>query len=296
MNVQMLPWNWSFDAPVLLGLAIAILLYAGGLKYSLESGLIRQVPVWRSLSYSAGLAVIFLALESPIDGWSDTYLWAHMIQHELLIFIAPPLVLLGAPFWQVWRAIPLEARRSTLRWALQHPRPRRVALAVGHLLFNSRFVWWLFVLDFYAWHIPVFYDLALTYQPIHDAEHLCFLMTGLLFWAQIIPSHPLKPRLGYLSQAFYVFGIAIAMEVVTLAYVIATQPIYPYYANHARAAGALSPIVDQASAGGLMMLATMIIFGTTFMTLLWWWLADDEKRSETLTEPTHRAHSPSALT
>ncbi|HKW23479.1 MAG TPA: cytochrome c oxidase assembly protein, partial [Ktedonobacterales bacterium] len=144
-------------------------------------------------------------------------------------------------------------------------------------LFAPRTVWFLFVGDFMVWHLPILYNAALRQQPIHDAEHLLFLGTALLFWSQMIPSHPLKPRMSYARQAIYVVAAGAIMQFVALVLVYSGQPVYQFYATAPRPAGALPLAVDQTTAGALMNLTGMIIFGTAFMVLTWFWLADDER-------------------
>lgn len=280
-SLRMLSWSWSFEPPVLLGLALGAVLYWLGLRYSIAAGLHQRYPWWRPVCYGAGLAAIVVALESPIDTWAATYLWAHMAQHLLLIFVAAPLVLFGAPMMPLWRAIPLAARRTSLRWLMSHRRPRRIALGANRLFNAPRAVWILFVGDFLAWHVPALYDLTLRNQSIHDAEHLLFLGTALLFWAQVIPSAPLRPRLGYGAQAGFTLSAGFAMQAVAMALTYG-GPLYVHYARVARPRGASTALVDQTTAGALMNLAGAILFGGVFMLLLWRWI-DDAMRREAST-------------
>lgn len=294
MSIQTLPWDWSFEPTVMLGVAIAALLYWRGTVYALKAGLVRWVSWWRYAAFAGGLLMIVVALESPLDEWSDTYLSMHMVQHMLLIFGAAPLLLFGAPLMPIWRALPLGARRSSLRWLMQHPRPRRLSLALGRFISSPGWIWVLFVGVFIAWHVPFFYDLALSNQNVHDLEHLLFLVTGLLFWAQAIPSAPLKPRLGYGAQALYTLSAGFTIQVVSLAMTFSGTPLYNHYVTVERPAGAISVMVDQTSAGALMNLVAMIVFGGVFMLLLWFWLDDSEKRDKEAEErfrnvPRHRA-------
>lgn len=288
MTLQMLSWNWQFEPAVLVAMALAALLYWRGMVYSVKAGMARYLRWWRPLAFVGGLLAIAIALESPVDAWAADWLWAHMLQHLLLIFVAAPLLLFGAPIWPIWRAIPLAARRSSLRWLMLHRRMRRMAFGLNHLLTAPRLVWALFVGDFIVWHFPFLYDLALAYQPVHDLEHLCFLGTGLLFWAQVIPSLPLKPRLGYLEQALYTFAAALALSLVAIVFVFEPTPIYGYYAALRQPAGGLPVMVDQTTAGALMNVVCAVVMGTTFMILLTLWLADDERKSHELEEQQRR--------
>ncbi len=282
MDPRLLSWDWSFEPAVMLGVVVAIVLYWRGVRYSIRAGLARHLSGWRFASFAGALLSIVLALESPLDIWSDTYLWAHMLQHMLLIFAAPPLLLLGLPVWPVWRAIPLSARRDSLRWVMRRPKVRRPLFWLMGILTTPRVVWVLFIADFLAWHVPALYDLALQYQSVHDLEHLLFLGTSILFWAQIIPSMPLEPRLGYLMRGLYLFAAGIAMSMVSMIYVYFPTPLYAHYAAVARPVGAISAIVDQDAAGAIMDIVGGFTIAIVFMVLLWLWLDEDEKRTAAL--------------
>ena len=99
--------DWTLEPTVVAGLAIAALLYGRGAIYSRRHGQATQLHWWRVLAFYGGLLVIFVALESALDDYAEQVLWAHMIQHELLMMVAPPLLLLGMPTLPVWRAVPL---------------------------------------------------------------------------------------------------------------------------------------------------------------------------------------------
>jgi cytochrome c oxidase assembly factor CtaG len=204
-----------------------------------------------------------------------------MIQHVLLLYVAAPLLLLGAPLMPMLRAVPLEARRQSLRWVMTHPAPRRIGLSFGRLIGNARFAWFFFIGDFVFWHLAPIYDAALSHPPLHYLEHICFLGTALLFWSQIIPSAPLKPRLAYPGQIAYLFLTAIVSGFISLVLVYNTRPIYTYYLHVPRPAGALSASIDQVTAGAIMNITDLALFGTLIMFLLWIWisqaLAEDAK-------------------
>lgn len=274
-GLPLLPWSWPIEPAVLLGLVIAAMLYGVGLRYSIAGRLEQRVAWRRSLCYALGLLALFIALESPLDAWAGIYLWAHMVQHMVLIFLAPPLLLFGAPVMPIWRAIPLDTRRSSLRWLMTRPRHRRGIFAVGRFISAPRVVWLLFVSDFLAWHVPALYDLTLRNQGIHDAEHLLFLVTALLFWAQVIPSPPLRPRLGYGGQAALIVSAGFAMQPVALVLTYAGSPLYAYYA---RVTGAAAAVADQTEAGALMNSVGAVIIGGVFMLLLWRWIDDALQR------------------
>src|SRR5437764_822601 len=182
---------WSVDPP--LGYLAVAYVVVSALLYLL-GGRSRGTPVGReplrNLSFFAGLAVIVLALNSPIDHYADDLFWVHMIQHILLLTVAPPLILLGRPWPRMWRALPLRARTAlgrTLSGARWTAPVRALARPLSAwILFNATVV---------AWHIPSAYNATLTSNVVHQLEHAMFFFLGLLFWARVIDPGPPRPLL-----------------------------------------------------------------------------------------------------
>lgn len=250
--VTLLLSGWSFEPLVVGGCLIAALLYILGLRYSLRRGMLRRRARWRDAAFFGGLLTIIIALESPIDAWSEQLLWVHMLQHELLMMVAAPLLLLSAPLMPVWRAVPLGARRLTLR-AVQRARwPQRLVHTRTHRRGTPVAVWLGAIGAIIAWHLPALYDLALEQQPAHDLEHLVFLGMALLFWSQVLPSPPLRPALSLTGRAVYLGAAALLSTALDEIFILALTPLYPYYAALPRPAGSISLLFDQSIAGGVM--------------------------------------------
>ena len=180
----------------------------------------------QALAFIAGLVTIVVALDSPIDDYADQLFWVHMLQHILLLTVAPPLILLGRPWPRMWRALPLEtrtgwgARSRACAWtaplrALARPCPRGCCS-------TSRSV---------AWHIPAAYNATLSSGAIHHLEHAMFFFTGLLFWARVIDPGPLRPRLVWPARIAYVVGAMVVGWVLAITLVLVPHPLYPHYAD-----------------------------------------------------------------
>ncbi len=272
--------QWSFEPTVWAGIGITALLYWLGVRYSIRRGIGRRYRWWRSVVFFGGLAAVFIALESPIDYWGAEFFWVHMLQHEILIVAAAPLLLLGAPAMPLWRGVPLQARRVTLRWIMRRTWPRRLWHTLSHWFGNPVVAFILLNGGFALWHVPALYDLALQHEGVHVMEHLTFLGAALLFWAQVIPSLPLKPRMNYVQQALYLFLSALAGNIISSFIVIPTQPLYPYYAALPHPAGTMTALVDQRFGGMLMETAGMVVFFVAIVTVLSLWLQADERQSE----------------
>ena len=271
--------HWPIDPPVVVGLIITAVLYWAGLRYARERGIERRhLARWRTALFVLALVVIFFTLDSPLDTMADSFVWAHMVQHELLTMVAAPLLLLSQPFMLIWRGVPLGTRRTTLRWMMRKRWPYRTLEAIVTFLRKPAVSWIAFTGLFSVWHLPWLYDAATENDAIHAVEHICFLVTAVFFWSQVIPSLPFKPRLTYPAQALYFALAAMWGNVLGSAFIFSTTPVYPYYAALPRAAGVISAVVDEHIAGGVMDAADTAIFISMIIVALALWLRDDEQR------------------
>lgn len=271
--------QWPIDPPVVVGLIITGVLYWVGLRYARERGIERRhLAPWRTAVFYLALVVIFFTLDSPLDTLAGTFVWAHMVQHELLTMVAAPLLLLSQPFMLIWRGVPLGTRRTTLRWMMRKRWPYRTLEAIVTFLRKPAISWIAFTAVFSVWHFPWLYDAATENDFIHATEHICFLVVAVFFWSQFIPSLPFKPRLSYVAQAGYLALAAMWGNILGTAFIFSTTAIYPYYAALPRAAGVISAVVDEHIAGGVMDAADTTIFISLIIVTLALWLRDDEQR------------------
>jgi cytochrome c oxidase assembly factor CtaG len=283
MSITELLRDWPSDPLVLLGIGASALLYWRGLRYSVRRGLARHLRPWHALAFASGLLVLLIALDSPLDVLANELLWAHMVQHELLTLIAPPLLLLGQPTWLLWRGVPLPIRRAGLGWVIRQRWPRRMYHAISQPLRSPVAVWVLFTASFSVWHIPALYDLALERTPFHVLEHVMFWGTALLFWSQVIPARHTRPALSLTQRAIYLGAAGLYSNVVGALFVFSTGPMYSYYAALPRGAGALSVLADQHLAGAAMDLPGTVVFFIAIIALLGFWLQEDERAPDLVT-------------
>lgn len=204
-----------------------------------------RVPIqrWRVAAWLAGVGTVLAALVSPIDVFADDLLSVHMIQHLLLAMVAPPLLALGAPVTLLLRvASPRIRQRVVLRGL--HARPVQ-------LLASPLPAWLLFTGAMVVTHFTPLYEAALENPSVHVAEHVAYLVTGLLFWWPVVASDPVPRRMSHLQRVAYV---ALQMPVnaaIGLAIYFAPTILYPHYATIARTWGP-DPSIDQ-QLGGLLM-------------------------------------------
>ena len=223
--------NWSFD-PFIILVAVVVGWHETGL-YRLakrsrpERTRERRI---RSLWFYAGLLVLLLAVESPIDYWADSYFMVHMVQHLLLMFAAPSLVVAGAPGQPLLAALPGRSAKAVTRSVLADRWSRPL-----------RSLWWfltepvvavvLFNLVMVVWHIPAAFDLAENNQVVHIwLMHASFFLAGVLFWLQFIPSPPFRSRMPLLGRAAALLATNVVMIFIAMSLsIFATHSVYAPY-------------------------------------------------------------------
>ncbi|HVA92011.1 MAG TPA: cytochrome c oxidase assembly protein [Chloroflexota bacterium] len=246
---------WSFDPNVVLGVVVTALIYGAGLRELSRRGRLRRSVASRHVVFfSLGLAAVVLALESPIDGLSDRLLYAHMIQHLLLLLIAPPLLLLGKPI----PVLVVGAPRPLVRWLARGHARTPWFRGVVRLLTSPWFAWPAYVGNMLAWHLPSAYDAALRNDGVHHLEHLCFLISGILFWWVIIQPYPGRPRLAYGWRVLFILLAMAPDTALGMLFILDANPLYPFYAALPRMWG-ISVLDDQALAGNLMMIGGDVV-------------------------------------
>jgi putative membrane protein len=213
--------HWSYDPFLILAIVVAVWYEIGLWRLARRSRPERtRQRRLRSLWFYAGLAVLLIAVQSPIDYWADDYFFVHMIQHLLLMFAAPTLIVAGAPWQPLLDALPGRSGRSVTRGVLTGgwSRPLR---ALGSFLVRPWVSVALFNAVMVVWHLPGPYDLAERNQAVHIwLMHASFFAAGVLFWLQFIPSPPFRRKMPLLSQAgalivtnVIMIGIAMALSI-----------------------------------------------------------------------------------
>jgi putative membrane protein len=237
--------HWSFD-PFLIVVVVLVVWHEIGLARLARRSRPERTRQRRRRSwlFYGGLAVLLLAVQSPIDYWADDYFFVHMFQHLLLMFAAPTLVVVGAPWQPLLDGLPgrwgQAVTRGTLRggWS----RPLR---AVGAFLLRPWVAVALFNAVMIAWHVPALFDLAENNQAVHIwLMHGSFFAAGVLFWLQFIPSPPFRRRMPLPSQAAALIMTNAVMWVLAMSMSILTRVSwYPVY-DHIPGV-TLSPFADQ---------------------------------------------------
>ena len=229
-------------APVLAGTALVGWAYARGTgRLWARTG----VPhPWRAAAFAAGLLAVLLVLVTPLDHASQERLWAHMVQHEVLVTVAAPLLVLGNPLPALLWALGPELRTSVAPWwrrlSRSHARPRTWAAWAATALGLQTVALW-------AWHVPAPYQAALRSEWVHATQHASFLGTALFFWWSVLGA---RRRSLYGGAVLANFGAALQGVVLGAFMTLSGRVWYPWYA--AREGGGMTALEDQQVAGVIM--------------------------------------------
>jgi len=263
--------SWTVDPLVIAVLAAAAFLYARGFRRAKRLAGERAPGVGNWLPYALGLAVLALALMSPLDAIGDRWLLsAHMGQHLLLSDVAPALLVLGlrAPI------LPLALPRAGLR-LIAPGGPLGRVLAVATSPWVALPLW---ALATWLWALPAAFDYASAHVLVHALEHLTLFYTGLAMWWLIIEPLPSGRRDAGARRLAYLGFTRLASAGVCLPLTFMTATAYPRYVAAPRAFG-MSAITDQHLAGAGMCFLEFLIFGIAMAAAFLSFLRRDEQRA-----------------
>jgi putative membrane protein len=273
---------WSFDPLPTIGVVIGGVLYAVAwrrIPASSRSGR-RVVPVVRAWSFAVGLLVLLVAVNGPPDALAESSFSMHMVQHMLLQVVAAPLLLLGGPVWVLLRADPPWLPRRVL---VQVLRSRLVGVITHPVVAFGAFAVVLIVS-----HLTPLYELALEHEPVHQVEHLVYLLTALLFWWPAIGVDPAPHRIGHLYRVLYLMVSMPVMAFLGLAIANAGRVLYASYAQPTP--WGASALTDQQAAGTLMWVAGMFTTVPAVGVVLMRWLDDESRRGARAPEVAWHRH------
>ena len=214
-----------------------------------------QFPAGRLAAFLFGLAILWLAIGSPMDGFADALLSAHMVEHLLLMSFVPPLLLLGDPQVPLLRGLP---RIVTVR--LLGPLFRLKALrTLGRFLTRPVVAWLAMNLIFLGWHVPSAYDFALEHERWHDFEHICFLSSSILFWWPVIRPWPTSARYPGWFMLPYLVGADIVNTALSAFLAFCDRPVYSYYLTKPNPFH-IAPMTDQVVGAVIMWVVGSLVF------------------------------------
>ena len=254
VGAQNLLQTWSAPIGVNVSLCVASLIYIRGWVH-LRKVSSNLLSAWRLAAFLAGIVAIWIAIASPFAALDDVSLSVHMIQHLLLMNIAAPLILLGAPVLPLLHGLPmLLARRAIgpiFRWS-----PIR---SLGHFVTNPAIAWFSATLALIVWHIPGVFDLALRSDSLHKFEHATFFAAGLIFWWPVVQPWPSTIRWPRWSIPLYLFAATIPCDILSGFLAFCDRVVYSSYLSSPHLLG-MSALQDQQCAAALMWVSVTIIY------------------------------------
>jgi cytochrome c oxidase assembly factor CtaG len=263
---------WTFEPVTIALLVVSGLLYGVGVRRLwTHAGARRGLAPWRVVSFAAGLAAIALALLSPLDWLAAQVFSAHMVQHEVLMLVAAPLLVFGQPFVAWLWALPRSWREPAGRSVQRRPFARAWrAITTPAAVFAIQFA------ALWVWHAPRLYQAAVNDYGVHAAQHLSFLFSAALFWWAMI--HGRFGRLRYGASVAFVFLTALHSSALGALLTFAPAVLYPVYDAPA-VAWHVDPLADQQLAGLLMWVPSGLLFIGFGLGLFAAWLGESERRA-----------------
>jgi cytochrome c oxidase assembly factor CtaG len=266
--------SWGLEPTVVIPLFLTAWIYTRGVESVWRrAGRGRGVRRAEAMAFAAGMLTLAVALVSPLDRVAESLFWVHMVQHLLLIAVAPPLLVLGASVAGMAWGLPANARRAVARWW----HARRVLRAALAWLASPLPAVTVHAVALLAWHFPAAYDAAVASPWVHALEHVTFLGTALVFWWAVLHrrgSLRAAPGLAMLA----LFGLSTVSG--GLAALLTFSP-QPWYAAHlaTTAAWGLTPLADQQLAGLVMWVPGSLAYLAAVVWLFVRWMQASEVRA-----------------
>jgi cytochrome c oxidase assembly factor CtaG len=255
--------SWTFDWTALLSVVVLAMLYAIGWRRARRPGERHPPTLWRLALFAGGIVTILVALVSPLDSLGDQMMVMHMVQHMLLLDLAPILLILGLTkvlLRPVTRRLQTIERRAGF---FAHP-----AFAV---VFYAAVLW--------LWHVPALYDQAQGNGFVHGLEHTTFFLAGSLYWWHVVSPIRNRRRLAGLGPVGYMAGGKLLVGLLGIALAFAPTVIYPFYAHQPSYWG-ITPLEDQMMAGLVMALEQSIVMGIALVVLFMQMLNESERGAQ----------------
>jgi len=253
--------TWPFDLSVYVGLVVLFFGHAWLARGAAD------VERKHTVYFLAGLFTVWLALETPIDTISDYYLDSvHMLQHVLLAFVAPPLMLLGlSPAMAGWLL-----RVPGLR-AITEPIPAQVIAAVVMI----------------AWHLPTLYDATLAHESLHILEHVMFIGSGLVLYWPIVQATSAHARweMSAGAKLVYMLLATLPQDGVALVLIFSRVPFYDFYTHAPRLLEGFTALIDQTIAGAVLMIFGKVTLGIAAGVVFFRWFGAEHRADRGIESP-----------
>jgi putative membrane protein len=246
------PWSISYSVTLALFL-VACGYVRGWLR--LRSNSPNAILALQLAAFMSGMSALWIALGSPLRSLHHELLSIHMVDHVLLMALAPPLLLLGAPFRSFLHVLPQRFAREVsaefLPWFSAQP--------LGRILGNRIFCWLAAVIALIGWHIPAAFELAMHSNLWHQVEYATFFATGILFWWPVIQPWPSAAQSPHWSTVLYLFFATFPCDMLSAFLTFCDRVVYPSYLS-GNQHFSISPLQDQEYAGAMMWICVTFIY------------------------------------
>jgi cytochrome c oxidase assembly factor CtaG len=271
-NWQELERAWSFEPLVVASLVLMAGLFAVGLWRLRREAPGRRFPrTWEQLCFVGGWLALFIALVSPLHAWGSVLFSAHMTQHEILMLVAAPLLVLGRPLVVFLWAFPVEWSRRIGNLA-KVPTISRA----WHYLTIPFVAWLVHAVALWTWHVPLLFEAVLHNEWVHTLQHLSFLISALLFWWALI--HGPQGAMGYGAALLYLFTTSIHSGALGALLTVARSVWYPSYIGLTSSWG-MTPLEDQQLGGLIMWIPAGLVYVIAGLALFAGWLREADVRA-----------------
>ena len=269
-------YGWTFEPGALLAIALLTGAYAARFRTvraeaASHAVSTRAISPWRAVAFAGAIAIMVVALVSPVDALADQIFAMHMVQHVLLLDLVPILLMLSLT-------------KTLLRPVTR--RMQRLERAAGPLA-HPAFAVVVYVAVMWIWHVPALYDAALEHPYVHVFEHVCMLSAGLLYWWHLLSPIRSRISIGPFGPVVYMLATKLLVGLLGIGITFAPDPLYAFYEDAPRVWG-LSALDDQAVAGAIMAIEQSVVMGIVLAVLFVKALEEserDEERAERYAEP-----------
>ena len=265
-------WHtWGLEPGTLIGLAVTAIVYSVGLAKSWRAARVGHgIKKWEAACFAAGWAALFVALVSPLHPLGEILFSAHMVQHEMLMLVAAPLMVLGRPMVGFLRALPAPLANSLGRFS-NTPGWKTSWGAVSHP-FSA---WSIHAIVLWGWHAPSLFQATLTSEWVHAAQHISFLLSALLFWWAIFHGH--RGVTNYGTAVLYLFTTAVHSGLLGALLTFSRTPWYPAYDD--TQVWGLSALEDQQLGGLVMWVPACTVYVVAGLVLFARWMSQSDRKA-----------------
>lgn len=262
--------TWPAEPGVLIPLALSLLLYVIGFV-RLRRVSPRALGAIEITCFAAGWLTLFVALASPLHPWGSVLFSAHMTQHELLMLVAAPLLVLGRPMIPFLWALPKSAAREMSSWSRTSAWQR-----VWSTITLPFVAWVIHAIVLWSWHVPFLFEATIANEWVHALQHASFLFSALLFWWAII--HGRQRAIGFGVAVLYMFTTALHSGLLGALLTFTRSVWYPIY-NETTKSWGLTPLEDQQLGGLIMWIPAALVYIVAALALFVGWMRESESRS-----------------